>query len=90
MISLDEVKTYLRVDFDDEDKMINSLILSSINHCKDIARVESEEELEEYPNSKIAVLYMTTYLYEHREETDYEDLNLTLRALLIGLRKSEF
>lgn len=66
MITLDEAKTFLRVDFDDEDKMIESLILLSINHCKDVARVEKEEELEKYPNSKIAVLYMTSYLYEHR------------------------
>lgn len=90
MISLDEVKTYLRVDFDDEDEMINSLIQSSINHCKDIARVESEEELSKHKNSKIAVLYMTAYLYEHREDADYSELNLTLRSLLFGIRKAEF
>lgn len=90
MINLDEVKTYLRVNFDDEDKMIYSLILSSINHCKDIARVESEEELFNNPNSKIAVFYMIAYLYEHREDADYSELNLTLRSILFGLRKSEF
>lgn len=90
MVTLEEVKTYLRVDFDDEDEMINSLIQSSIKHSMDIARVESEEELEEHPNSKIAVLYMTAYMYEHREDANYEDLNLTLRALLFGIRKSEF
>lgn len=90
MITLEEAKIYLRVDFDDEDEMINSLILSSINHCKDIARVESEKELSKNPNSKIAVLYMTAYLYEHREDADYSELNLTLRALLFGIRKPEF
>ncbi|WBW49420.1 head-tail connector protein [Peptoniphilus equinus] len=90
MITLDEAKTYLRVDFDDEDEMINSLIQSSINHCKDVARVDSEEALSNNPNGKIAVLYMTAYLYEHREDADYEDLNLTLRALLFGMRRAEF
>lgn len=90
MVTLDEVKTYLRVDFDDEDELIDSLILSSINHCKDVARVNTNEELEAKPNGKIAVLYMTAYLYEHRENADYEDLNLTLRALLFGIRKAEF
>lgn len=90
MITLEEAKSYLRVDFDDEDEMIESLIQSSIKHSMDVARVEKEEELEKYPNSKIAVLYMTSYLYEHREEASYEDLNLTLRALLFGIRKSEF
>lgn len=90
MITLEEVKSYLRVDFDDEDEMINSLIQSSIKHSMDVARVDSEEELSKNPNGKIAVLYMTAYLYEHREEADYSELNLTLRALLFGMRKAEF
>lgn len=90
MITLEEAKSYLRVDFDDEDEMINSLIQSSIKHSMDVARVDSEEELSKNPNGKIAVLYMTAYLYEHREEADYSELNLTLRALLFGMRKDEF
>lgn len=90
MITLEEAKSYLRVDFDDEDEMINSLIQSSIKHSMDVARVDSEEDLSKNPNGKIAVLYMTAYLYEHREEADYYELNLTLRALLFGMRKAEF
>ena len=90
MITLEEAKAYLRVDFDDEDEMIESLIQSSIKHSMDVARVDSEEELSKNPNGKIAVLYMTAYLYEHREEADYSELNLTLRALLFGMRKAEF
>ena len=90
MITLEEAKSYLRVDFDDEDEMIESLIQSSIKHSMDIARVESEEDLSKNPNGKIAVLYMTAYLYEHREEADYSELNLTIRALLFGDRKPGF
>lgn len=78
MITLEEAKSYLRVDFDDEDEMIESLIQSSIKHSMDVARVDSEEELSKNPNGKIAVFYMTAYLYEHREEADYSELNLTL------------
>lgn len=90
MITLEEAKSYLRVDFDDEDEMIESLIQSSIKHSMDVARVDSEEELSKNQNGKIAVLYMTAYLYEHREEANYSELNLTLRALLFGMRKAEF
>lgn len=90
MITLEEAKSYLRVDFDDEDEMIESLIQSSIKHSMDVARVNSEEDLSKNPNGKIAVLYMTAYLYEHREEADYSELNLTLRALLFEMRKAEF
>ena len=90
MITLEEAKSYLRVDFDDEDEMIKSLIQSSIKHSMDVSRVDSEEDLSKNPNGKIAVLYMTAYLYEHREEADYSELNLTLRALLFGDRKPGF
>ena len=90
MITLEEAKSYLRVDFDDEDEIIESLIQSSIKHSMDVARVNSEEELSKNPNGKIAVLYMAAYLYEHREEADYSELNLTLRALLFGDRKPGF
>ena len=90
MITLEEAKSYLRVDFDDEDEMIESLIQSSIKHSMDVARVDSEEDLSKNPNGKIAVLYMTAYLYEHREEADYSELNLTLRDLLFGDRKPGF
>ena len=90
MITLEEAKSYLRVDFDDEDEMIESLIQSSIKHSMDVARVNSEDELSINPNGKIAFLYMTAYLYEHREEADYSELNLTLRALLFGDRKPGF
>ncbi|HGC7038204.1 MULTISPECIES: head-tail connector protein [Bacillota] len=90
MITLEEAKSYLRVDFDDEDEMIESLIQSSIKHSMDVARVNSEEDLSKNPNGKIAVLYVTAYLYEHREEADYSELNLTLRALLFGDRKPGF
>lgn len=90
MITLEEAKSYLRVDFDDEDEMIESLIQSSTKHSMDVARVNSEEDLSKNPNGKIAVLYMTAYLYEHREEADYSELNLTLRALLFGDRKPGF
>ena len=90
MINLQDAKSYLRVDFDDEDEMIESLIQSSIKHSMDVARVDSEEELSKNPNGKVAVLYMIAYLYEHREQADYSKLNLTLRALLFGMREAKF
>lgn len=90
MLTLDEVKVYLRINHNDEDEFLNSLITSSMRHAMDIARVENEEEFKNYHNSKIAVLYTIAYLYEHREKADHKELNLTLRALLFGIRETEF
>ena len=47
LISLDEAKTYLRVDSSDEDAMISSLLLSAGILAKDVGRL-SEDVLEKY------------------------------------------
>lgn len=67
MVTLEEMKNYLRVDYEDDDA-----------------------DLEQAENGKIAVMFTTAYLYEHREEADHHALNLTLRALLFGSRKEGF
>lgn len=88
-IDLDETKQYLRVDFDDDDALIKSLIENSKQLCADIARL-SVDELSAIPSSKIAVMYAVAYLYEHREDADHHQLTLSLRSLLEGDRRSVF
>lgn len=83
------MKGYLRVDFDDDDRLIERLIKTSENLCADIAR-RSVEDLRNLAVSKIAVMYSVAYLYEHREEADHKKLSLSLRSLLEGLRRSVF
>lgn len=89
VVSLDEMKGYLRVDFDDDDILIEDFITTGENLCADITRL-SVDELSEIPSSKIAVMYAVAYLYEHREEADHHALTLSLRSLLEGVRRSEF
>lgn len=90
MVSLEEMKNYLRVDFEDDDALIVNLISAAEKMCMDILRTENIEELETAQNGQIAVMYAVAYLYEHREEADHRALNLTLRALLFGSRKEGF
>ena len=52
MVTLDEMKQYLRVDFDDDDSLITDLIIGAVKLCKDICRVDTEEELAEVENAK--------------------------------------
>ena len=89
IVSFDELKRYLRVDFDDDDALIESLITTSLNLCADISRL-SVDELDAIPYSKIAVMYSVAYLYEHRENANYKELTLSLRSLLFGIRKEGF
>lgn len=88
IVNLDEMKGYLRVDFDD-DALIENFITTGQNLCADIARL-SVDELGAIPSSKIAVMYAVAYLYEHRENANYKELTLSLRSLLFGIRKEGF
>ncbi len=90
IISLDEMKKYLRVDFDDDDSLITHLIQSSEKICMDVIRTEDRSILEKDENAKTAVLYATAYLYEHREEADHHAMMITLRSLLFGSRLEVF
>jgi uncharacterized phage protein (predicted DNA packaging) len=90
-VTLDEAKTYLRVASNDEDELITSIISSATRLVQDITRLSDDDWADE--NSaviRIAILYTIAYLYEHREEADHSQLNLTLRALLFGVREEGF
>lgn len=89
-VTLKETKNYLRVDSDEDDKLIRGLIASAERLCMDILRTDDPAELESAANAKTALLYMVAYFYEHREEADHHALALTLRALLFGSRKEGF
>lgn len=87
MVTLDEAKKYLRVDFDDEDDYIEHLISTAERLVKDTARVE---ELSDDTAERVAVLYAIGYLFEHRQEADMHELVLMLRSILFGVRKVVF
>ena len=90
MISLEEMKNYLRVDTVDDDTLIQNILIAAEKLCMDILRTDEQSVLEAEPNAKVAVLYAAAYLYEHREEADHKALTLSLRALLSGNRKAVF
>lgn len=90
IITLDEMKNYLRVDHEDDDILLESLIASSQQLCMDVARISDEESFEKEPCSKVAVMYAVAYLYEHREDANHLELTLSIRALLSGIRQEGF
>ena len=89
-VALEEMKNYLRVDYDDDDSLIGHLLQSAEKICMDIIRTDDRGVLEKDENAKTAVLYAAAYLYEHREEADHRAMMLTLRAILSGSRKEMF
>ncbi len=90
IVTLEEAKQYLRVDFEEDDALISELISSAESLCMDILRTDDPEVLSQSDKSKAAVMYTIAYLYEHREEANHHELNMTLRSLLQGDRKAGF
>lgn len=89
-VTLEEIKNYLRVDFDDDDSLLSYFLDSGLKLCMDVARADDMAAFAAEGNAKIAVMYAAAYLYEHREEANHHDLTLTLRSLLFGIRKEGF
>lgn len=91
VVSLEEMKNYLRVDTSEDDNLISTLIQSAEKMCLAIARKEEDEIIKDgFKEYKVAVLYATAYLYEHREESDHHELTITPRSMLFGVRKAGF
>ena len=86
IVSLDEVKQYLRVDSSDDDALIKDLISAAESLVRDVGRIPSSKPVTGYV-TKVASLYAVAYLYEHREETDHKELMLSLRNILFGVRE---
>ena len=49
-ITVDEVKQYLRVDYSEDDSLIEGMIAAAKKQCMDILRTDDEEELEAAAN----------------------------------------
>ncbi len=90
MVTLEEIKQYLRVDYSEDDALLTDMISAAESFCMDILRTDDPAALEDCSKGKTAVLYAIAYLYEHREEADHRQLSITLRALLEGDRKAGF
>ena len=91
MLTLEEAKNYLRVDYADDDALISGLIATAQKLCMDVARMDDADQFAASgENAHTAMLYTVAYLYEHREEADHHALMRTLRAWLFGIRKGGF
>ena len=88
MLTIEQAKLYLRVDGNEEDGLIESLLNTSNQLVLAVARGQPTLEDESVFNT--ATLYAVSYLYEHREDADHKELMLMLRALLFGVREEGF
>ena len=91
LVTLEEIKQYLRITFNDEDELLIAFINNAQNICLSIIRIDSIDNVgEDAENLKIAIMYAVAYFYEHREDANHNDLILTLRNLLFNIRQESF
>ena len=87
MVTLQEVKQYLRVDFEDDDPLLLSLISTAKQLVMDVGRMDETQLAENEDVVRTAMLYPASYLYENRNTADFSKLTLTLRAMLFAQRE---
>jgi len=87
IISLAEAKKYLRVDYGDEDTLIQNFIGTGEKLCIDTLRTPAGTVTD---TQKVAVLFAVAYLFEHREDADMNELTKNLRYILMTEREVSF
>lgn len=86
LVSLEEAKAYLKIEYDEEDDLILSLIASAEDLCATILR----KDLPEDDTVRVAVLYAVSYLFDSRGETNMTELVEMLKAILSSKREAIF
>ena len=87
MVTLQEFKQYLRVDFEDDDPLLLSLISTAKQLVRDVGIMDETQLAENEDVVRTAMLYTFSYLYENRNTADFSKLTLTLRAMLFAQRE---
>ena len=87
MITLKESKNYLRVDYDEDDKLIQNLLSTAKQIVMDVGRMSEEDFSVNEDTVRTAVLFALGYLYENRSNPDYKKLTLNLRSILFAQRE---
>ena len=84
MITLKEAKNYLRVDYDEDDKLIQNLLSTAKQLVMDVGRMSEEDFSVNEDTVRTAMLFALGFLYENRSNPDYHKLTLNLRSILFA------
>ena len=100
IVTIDEVKTQLRIQHDEEDDYLRSLIVQAQAAAEDFCRVSFESEVQAEEDGtetvipapepvRLAVLLMVSYFYENRDIPDrvtYRGMRMAFEALIYPYR----
>lgn len=87
ILTADDVKLHLRIESDDEDEYIDTLILQAQAAAEDFCRTAFEDDA---PHPvRLAVLLMVSHYYENRDNPDrtvYTTMRMAFENLLYPYR----
>ena len=87
VVTIDEVKTHLRIQQDEEDSYISGLIVQAQAAAEDYCRVQFSDLAPE--PVRLAVLLMVSHYYENRDNPDkqvYVTMRIAFENLLYPYR----
>ena len=90
IVSVDELKSHLRIQHDEEDSLMESLLLQAQAAANDFCRTEYNTEAPE--PVRLAVLLMASHFYENRDNSDkaaFMTMQMAFHALLYPHRVIE-
>lgn len=87
MVTLEEVKLYLKVDGDEDNALISSFINTSEELCENILRFPLSELFTIPESIRQAGLYCIANLYEKREDLNMKEVINVMIGLLSPYRK---
>lgn len=90
VLTLEEVKLYLRVDGDEENTLITSFIITAEEICEGILRYPISEFTTVPETVKQAVLYAVASMYEKRENFEVQDVIETMIKILFSYRRESW
>ena len=83
IVSVDELKSHLRIQHDEEDSLLESLLMQAQavaeDHCREAFENDAPEPV------RLAVILMASYFYENRDLSDkagYKTMYTAFRALV--------
>lgn len=87
LVTLEEAKEYLKVEYEDEDRLVLTLLTTAEGLVEDILRTSPQTE---DAVVRTAVLYAVGVLFENRGTPEAADLVPVLKNLLSGRREAVF
>lgn len=87
LVTLEEAKEYLKVEYEEEDSLVLTLLTTAEGLVEDILRTSPQTE---DAVVRTAILYAVSVLFENRGTPEAADLVPVLKNLLSGRREAVF